>query len=229
MDENPQPQNQQLERQPAAPTPTPPAYLPPQPEQPAPYPPATPQPTSGQSQSAPYPPVAPDNSSQTFGIIGLVLGFLFWPAGIVFSIISLVKANKTHASKTLGIVGLIINILAILSTIGIILLTFLAYSGVQTRNDAYKAHTAANYVSNKAEAYSAMENKYPATLADFDKYPESKLDPATATVTSATPTDNTTVSYKRCSDASAQVTYFDTSEHQPVIIPLGNADPLKAC
>ena len=54
-------------------------------------------------------PAAKDNT-QLFGILGICLSWCCI-AGLIFSILSLVQANKTNGSKTLGLVGLVLSLL----------------------------------------------------------------------------------------------------------------------
>jgi hypothetical protein len=68
--------------------------------------------------TAPPPaPVAGKDNSQLFGILGIVLCWCFL-GGLIFSILSIMQANKFGSSKTLGFVGLGLTI--ILQVVGYI-------------------------------------------------------------------------------------------------------------
>lgn len=184
----------------------------------------------------PTPPQTPNqpprSDGQTLGIIGLILGILaLWPVGLPLSIVSLVKASKTGASKVLGIVGIVFNGLSIIVSLLIIALTVTAYNGIQQRARTSVAQASANAVVRKAEAYATMkpDMTYPATIEDFATYPESKLTDTAYTVTTLPPVDEKSVMYKRCEANAAQVTYYDVRAQQTRIIPLGSASSLRAC
>lgn len=110
-------------------------------------PPAQPQPVQQPQATAPIAvPPAPgygaqpgvpqmvQNPGQTLGIVSIVLGvFLLWFVGIPLAIVSIVKSSKVKASKALGIVGLVLNILAIVVSAFLILVTIVAYNGIKER------------------------------------------------------------------------------------------------
>ncbi len=61
-------------------------------------------------------PVAPrprNDYTTLFGWLGIVLAICFWPAGLVFSILSMNSAAKHGRPKTLGVVGLVLSVIAI--------------------------------------------------------------------------------------------------------------------
>ena len=58
-----------------------------------------------------YPVAPPQKQSNGMAIAGFILAFLFWPLGLIFSIIGLVRSGKIGgAGKKLAIAGLIISI-----------------------------------------------------------------------------------------------------------------------
>ncbi len=67
-----------------------------------------------------------------FAILGLIFAFVFWPLGIVFSIIALVQINKnpSQKGKGLAIAGLIISIVLPLLLILLIFTAGVAFFGV---------------------------------------------------------------------------------------------------
>lgn len=90
-----------------------------------------PPPVPGVTPGAPYgspqygAPVAAGAKTETTAILGLVFAFLFWPAGLVLSIVGLSKSKKNGTSGTgLAIAGLVVSILigivSVISTIAFI-------------------------------------------------------------------------------------------------------------
>lgn len=83
-------------------------------------------------------------------------------------------------------------------------------------------------VTKKAEAYNTVNGEYPATIADFEKTAESKLD-SNYHVIVAEPLISSQIQYKRCTATSAQVTYYVTSTNTTKITALGTASSSTAC
>jgi hypothetical protein len=54
-------------------------------------------------------PAASKDNTQLFGILGIVLSWCFI-GGLVFSVLSIVQANRFGKPKTLGIIGLVLTI-----------------------------------------------------------------------------------------------------------------------
>lgn len=76
------------------------------------------------------------NNLKDFSILALVLSLVFWPVGLVFSIIYLVKINKynkNHEEKTkfywFDIAGIIISVIEILAIILTIVINILVIGG----------------------------------------------------------------------------------------------------
>ena len=96
----------------------------------------------------------------------------------------------------------IVELLIVIVVIGILAaITIVAYNGVQNRGKTASAQSAAVNVTKKAEAANAAGTVgYPATLADFDANPESKMSGSglglIATPVAASGTN--TVSYQKC-------------------------------
>jgi prepilin-type N-terminal cleavage/methylation domain-containing protein len=117
----------------------------------------------------------------------------------------------------------IVELLIVIVVIGILAaITIVAYNGVQNRAKTSSAQSLANAIVKKAEAYNTLKSNYPAAIANFADYPESKLDNASA-VTTALPTDESTVSYKTCTSpaGSAQVTWYHKTANKVIAIGLG--------
>ncbi|AEI11776.1 DUF4190 domain-containing protein [Cellulomonas gilvus] len=69
----------------------------------------------------PYPPVAPRRTEPT-AILGLVFAFVFWPAGLVLSIIGMGKTKREGTDgRGLAIGGLVVSLLSLVGTVAAIL------------------------------------------------------------------------------------------------------------
>jgi|GEM_PF-5930371 len=84
--------------------------------------------------------------------------------------------------------------------------------GIEARAQDSSSEASVNTISKKAEAYNAMAGTYPATIADFEKYPESSLKGGTivadGSIVTALPVSEKQYTYKRCAvGVSAQVVY----------------------
>ena len=120
-------QNQPPETQ--APSPQPePVQLPPQPPE--------------QPQPQPYQPVPPvyaqqqDNPGQVFGILSIVMIFVFPLLGIVFGALSRSKSKAANMPTGLGTAGLIVNIIiTVISTLVVGLFILLAIIGAAASTD----------------------------------------------------------------------------------------------
>lgn len=118
---------------------------------------------------------------------------------------------------------IVVVIIAILAAI-----TIVAYNGIQNRAKASSAQSLANAIAKKAEAFNATESTYPASNAGFGNGNGSAGNPAEAKldneaqVTATVPTDEKTVSYKKCS-TGAQIIWYDLSKKTAVGIGLGGA------
>ncbi|MCR6690378.1 DUF4190 domain-containing protein [Cellulomonas sp.] len=72
-------------------------------------------------QPYPYPPVAPRRTEPT-AILGLVFAFVFWPAGLVLSIIGMGKTKREGTDgRGLAIGGLVVSLLSLVGTVAAIL------------------------------------------------------------------------------------------------------------
>ncbi|MFZ1801654.1 MAG: hypothetical protein WAW62_01200 [Candidatus Saccharimonas aalborgensis] len=74
------------------------------------------------------------------------------------------------------------------------------------------AQTNANMVIKKAEVYYALEGEYPATIADFAKNTDSRLDDPSFTVVSTPPSNKSTIQYVRCGTDAGKVVYYDETK-----------------
>lgn len=99
-------------------------------------------------------------------------------------------------------------------------------SDIEGRANDTAAETMANMVAKKAEAYNAINSSYPASIADFEKVPESRIaeiSPDLQVLTSL-PVNEKQVAYKKCSSGnSAQVVYKKSSDNTFVAIGVGGA------
>ena len=86
-------------------------------------------------------------------------------------------------------------------------MTGTVYEAVEARAKESSAMSYAAMIAKKAEAYNVITGAYPATVADFAKQPESKLDDPSMVVATL-PQDQAHIAYKKCtSDTGAQVVY----------------------
>lgn len=100
----------------------------------------------------------------------------------------------------------IVELLIVIVVIGILAaITIVAYNGVQNRGKLASAQSAAVNVAKKAEAANAAGTVgYPATLADFDANPESKMTGSGLGLVTApvAGTGTNSVSYQKCTGGS---------------------------
>lgn len=203
-----------MDQQPHAPQPPVPPQIPAQPPQPISAEPAAQQPV---------------NPGQATGIISLILAFVgLAPFGLVLSIISTIQSKKAKASPVLGIIGIVINAIAVLVLAFLILVVSISYSGIQQRAKESSLQTTADSVARNAEAYYASYGSYPQTINDFKKKQETNLNSVGLPVTSTPPTDGSSIMYKACGDAGAEVEYFSTTANIPYVMYLGDGS-LESC
>jgi hypothetical protein len=106
-----------------------------------------------------FAPPQQQQNSNTLGILGIVFAFVFWPVGLVCSILAL---KKHSGSKALGIVGLVLNILSLLVTVGVFLLLVLATSvGIQSKAKDAKYTTDIKSIQSQLESVYAADGAYP--------------------------------------------------------------------
>ena len=77
--------------------------------------------------------------TSTWAVLGLVFAFLFWPLGVLFSILGLRETGNRgpRAGRGLAIAGLVVSVLAIITTVIVIVVLSLATSSaVKAVNDA---------------------------------------------------------------------------------------------
>lgn len=83
-------------------------------------------------------PAASTKLTSTWAVLGLVFAFLFWPLGVLFSILGLRETGSRgpRAGRGLAIAGLIVSVLAIITTVIVIAFLVLATgSTVKAVND----------------------------------------------------------------------------------------------
>lgn len=106
-------------------------------------------------------PEASTKLTSTWAVLGLVFGFLFWPLGVLFSILGLRETGKRgpRAGRGLAIAGLIVSVLAAITTVIIIVFLSLATgSAVKAVNDATaSASSSASSAAPSAAAPSGAE------------------------------------------------------------------------
>ena len=177
------------------------------------------------SPAAPAESTAVNNPGQATGIIGVILAFVgLAPFGLILSIISTVQSKKAGASIVLGIIGVVINAIAVFVLAFLILIISTHYSGIQETAKNADSKTAAGTVAKLAESYYAAHHSYPQSVSDFEKESGSSLAKTRIHVTATPPTDNSTVMYRSCGLAGAQIIYFSSVENIPVSSYLGDAD-----
>ncbi|MFE0464114.1 hypothetical protein ACFW1A_33150 [Kitasatospora sp. NPDC058965] len=109
-----------------------------------------------------YPAPQPTGSNG-FAIAGLILAFLFFPLGLIFSIIGLVKSKSAGKGKVPAIIGLIVSLLATAGTIAGIAL---AVSTVSKALDS-GCVSATSTVTTYSDKMSADAGSPDALKADF--------------------------------------------------------------
>jgi len=196
--------------------------------------PLAPQPSFTSPQVAPVnqPPVSSgENPGQVLGIVSIVMSVIGLSLiGLILGVISRKKSKAVGASTTLGTIGMVMGIVfTVIGFMFFLLITLVAYGGIQDRAKDVSAETNATMVEKKAEAYYATTYSYPATIADFEKDGVSSLSKLDFTVNTTTPTDYKTVKYVQCSNDGAQVIYYSAKTETIVIKPLGTASSLVAC
>ena len=175
--------------------------------------------------AAPVEAVAVSNPGQATGIIGVILAFVgLAPFGLVLSIISTVQSKKAGASTVLGVIGLVINAIAVFVLAFLILIISTHYSGIQETVKNADSKTAAGTVAKLAESYYAARHSYPQSVSDFEKESSSSLDKTRIHGTATPPTDNSTIMYRSCGLAGAQIIYFSSVDNIPVSLYLGDGD-----
>jgi len=78
--------------------------------------------------TAPPPAASGTDRTTLWGVLGIILAFCCWPAGVVFAILSLLEARKHGNQPTLAYVGLILAAVVLLFGGG--LLSFGAVPGI---------------------------------------------------------------------------------------------------
>ena len=120
----------------------------------------------------------------------------------------------------------IVELLIVIVVIGILAaITLVAYNGIQARANTTSAQNVANAVMKKAEAYNALESRYPlaSELTATTAPKEAKVDPATIGTPGAG-NGKTTVSYETCPASAtatnitgARIHYWDFTLSTPAL------------
>lgn len=95
------------------------------------------------------------------------------------------------------------------------------YAGIQERAISSSQSASANIVKKKAETYYAIKSQYPASVAAFEEYEESKIGD-TINVIGNLAKISDTITYSKC-PVGAQVAYYDPSTAGYRIINIGEA------
>ena len=124
----------------------------------------------------------------------------------------------------------IVELLIVIVVIGILAaITLVAYNGIQARANTTAAQNVANAVMKKAEAYNALESRYPlaAELTATAAPTEAKVEAATLGTPSGT-NGKTTVSYVPCPASAtaatitgARIHYWDFTLSPPALTTPG--------
>jgi len=174
---------------------------------------------------APSVPARTPNPGQASGIIGVILAFVgLAPFGLILAIISTVQSKKAKAPTTLGIIGIVINAIAVFVLAFLIIIISTHYSGIQETAKNADSKNAASTVAKLAESYYAAHHSYPQSVGDFEKESGTSLAVTRIHVTAIPPTDNSTIMYRACGLAGAQIIYFSSVDNIPVSSYLGDGD-----
>lgn len=131
---------------------------------------------AAQAQSAKVESLAPttapgpsqEDPGRKLGIIGLVFAFLFPLAGIVISIMALVKSKKARAKNIYAILGLALSsIFTVSASIILTVVMAASYANISSEANAVAAANNATTVSQTALNYWSMAGNYPDEIADF--------------------------------------------------------------
>jgi Tfp pilus assembly protein PilE len=165
------------------------------------------------------------NPGQATGIISVILAFVgLAPFGLVLAIISAIQSKKAKASTLLGIIGILINTVAVFVLAFLIIIISTHYSGIQEAAKNADSKNAAGTVAKLAESYYAAHRSYPQSVKDFEKDASSSLAKTRIHVTAVPPTDDSTIMYRACGLAGAQIIYFSSEDNLPVSSYLGDGD-----
>lgn len=194
------------------------------------------QPTPPQ-YAAPAPATDP---GKTLGIVGFILAFLVSIAGIIVSSIGLAKSRKAGFKNPLALAGIIIgSVLTVVSIGFFILITLVAYNGVQDRALTLSAQDAADSAAKQSEVYSSLREDaaYPQHIADLKGAEEVGYTltvdgtQATQPLTSA-PSTPKTFEFHACEDESGtgnKIGYWDYTTNEVAYIYTGGASSDSTC
>jgi Tfp pilus assembly protein PilE len=167
------------------------------------------------------------NPGLVFGIIGIILSFIFLaPVGLALSIIGTVKSHKVHTSAVVSIIGIVLNILALLGGAILLLIVLTASKGVQQRANDVTVKTNAQSVAAQAERYFSENGSYPASASELKTYANPSND---YSIVADSPTSSSTIQYVACDTDSSQVLYLMTSNSSQGIVALGNESSTTRC
>lgn len=94
--------------------------------------------------------------SPTLGIVGVVLAFLFWPAGLVLSILAILRSPRGTTGRVLGVTGTIVAGIAGAATVVVTVGVLFLWSNTGDTPVAGSASTPAEWQGN-TQAYSLDE------------------------------------------------------------------------
>ncbi len=172
---------------------------------------------------------SPEDPGKTLGIVGLVLAFLFSPAGLVLSIIAKSKSKSTGHDNVIALIGIIISIIGMVILLPFVLISFVAFNGVQERSKTTSGKTNANIVTSRAEEFAAENGTYPTSLSQLDLDPSGRGDiiQSKTPLTSA-PEESLTIVFYACDDGN-KVGYWDYKDQTVVYVYAGKSSDESNC
>jgi hypothetical protein len=181
--------------------------------------PPTAQPADPTTTPAPVPPIQPQpaatTAKNTRKLLFIVFGAIFGVILLLFILVSMVVVPHLQEASRRQAVGTQ-HYVSPDSELG------KGIAELDKTQLTAQAKSNAEQLSTRADAYKAKDGAYPATITDFQRYPESKI-PSTADkyISQTKPTSGDAVYWHRCSATGAQITYFDTVQNKQIIVGLG--------
>ncbi|MEP7204905.1 MAG: DUF4190 domain-containing protein [Candidatus Saccharibacteria bacterium] len=179
-------------------------------------------------KKAPQPIIKVDYSG--LGIAGMVLGIVgilsFWfGLGLVLGIVGIflsVAGMKRSIHQGMAIAGLVTSICAIALSLPIILMiTLIAYSGIQTRANDTELTTYATSIQKLAEAYNAEHGTYPSYQQMVTAAPSWGVGRDTLDHVGASGSIKDVI-YIPCYGKGALITYYDSTSSSAHDIQAGD-------
>jgi hypothetical protein len=151
---------------------------------------------------------APPQQSNGMAIAGLILAFLFWPVGLVLSIIGFNKSKQLGGSgRGQALAGIIIS--PIVGVIGIgITVAVIAAANTVANVDQQQLNTLNSQLSSASSAASAAENNTPTTVDPAD-------DPGCTSIESSAAALNSEMNNNDGNDSEA-ISYLQTFDNDVI-------------